>query len=151
MATGDSISSYYAIHAIEWLNPIVYLFGLGIALWAFRHCRRWGYLVVAAYFALCTFSLLAMPSINRAIRAYQTPDHDVQTRQKMDAAVQQAVDKALANEGQLHGVPAKQTVYFPFGPILLVVGLWCLARGETPRSDKSPQATTTPPSVLTGP
>jgi len=132
MATSDSIV-YYATQAIEWLTPLVYLFGLAIAVWAFRRCRRRGYLVVAAYFALCAFSLLAMPSINRAIRAHQTPNYDVQTRQKMDAAVQQAVDKVLADEGQPHGIPAQKTVHLPFGPILLIVGVWLLARGETPR------------------
>src|SRR5690349_24307877 len=144
MTAADSIF-YYATQAIEWLNPVVYLFGLGIALWAFRRCRRWGYLVVAAYFALCVFSLVAMPSINRAIRAHQAPDYDAQTRQKIDAAVQLAVDKVLADEGRPHGVPAKQTVHFPFGPILLVIGLWFLASGETQRPNKALQATAAAP------
>jgi hypothetical protein len=144
MTTGDSIF-HYTTQAIEWLNPIVYLFGLGIALWAFRRCRRWGYLVVAVYFALCVFSLLAMPSINRAIRAREAPDYDAQTRQKIDAAVQQAVDKVLAEEGRPHGVPAKRTVHFPFGPILLVVGLWFLARGETHRPNTALEPTPTAP------
>jgi arginine exporter protein ArgO len=62
MNTGDWMF-YYGTRAVEWLNPIVYLVGLGIAVWAFRHCHKWGYLVVAAYFALVVFSLLAMPSI----------------------------------------------------------------------------------------
>jgi hypothetical protein len=74
-----------------------------------------------------------MPSINRAIHAHQAPGNDAQTSQKIDAAVQQAVDKVLAEEGRPHGVPAKRTIHFPFGPILLVVGLWFLARGETKR------------------
>ena len=132
MTDGDSMF-FYATQVVEWLNTLVYLFGLGIALWAFRRCRRLGYLVVAVYFAFCVFSLLAMPSINRMIRAHQAPDYDAQTQQKIDAAVQQAVDKVLAEAGRPHGVPAKRTVHFPFGPILLVFGLWCLARGETHR------------------
>jgi hypothetical protein len=136
---------YYFVKAIEWLNPIVYLVGLCVALWAFRRCRRCGYLVIAAYFALSVFMLLAMPSINRAIRAHQAPDYDAQTRQKIDAAVQQAVDKVLSEEGRPHGVPARQTVHFPFGPILLVVGLWCLARGETHRPNTALEPTATAP------
>src|SRR6185312_12336622 len=122
MTTRDWIL-YYATQAIEWLTPVIYLSGLAIASWAFRRCRRWGYLVVAAYFALSAFSLLAMPSINRAISAHQTPDYDAQTQQTMDAAAQQPVNKVLADTSHPHGVPAVLNVIFPFGPILLVVGL----------------------------
>ena len=129
MNTGDWIF-YYATQAVEWLNPVVYLVGLGIAIWAFRRCRKCGYLVVAIYFALCVFTSLAMPSINRAIRSHQAPDYDAQTRQKVDAAVQQAVDKVLAEAGRPHGVPAKRTVHFAFGQIILVAGLWLLAKRE---------------------
>jgi hypothetical protein len=120
---------YYCIKAVEWLNPAVYLLGLCIAVWAFLRCRKCGYLVVAIYFALSVFSLVAMP----VIRAHQAPDYDAQTRQKIDTAAQQAVDKVLAEEGRPHGVPAKRAVHFPFGPILLVVGLWLVARHEIHR------------------
>jgi hypothetical protein len=129
MNTGDWIF-YYATQAIEWLNPVVYLVGLVVAVWAFRRCRKLGYLVVAVYFALSAFTLLAMPSINRAIRAHRPPDYSAQTQQKIDAAVQDAIHKVLAEEGRPYGVPAKRTVRFPFGPIVLVAGLWLLAKRE---------------------
>jgi len=130
MTTGDWIF-YDATRAVEWLNPIVYLVGFGIALWAFRRGRKWGYLIVATYFALAIFSLVAMPSINRAIRAHRQPDISQQTQQKIDAAVQEAVHKVLVQEGHPEGIPQKHTIHFPFGPILLVAGLWLVARGET--------------------
>jgi hypothetical protein len=135
MATDDAIF-YYATQAIEWLNPIVYLFGLGIALWAFRRCRKRGYLVVAIYFALAVFSLLALPSINRAIRVHQyMQDYDAQTRQQMDAAAQDAMQKVLVQEGHPEGIPNVRTIHFPFGPILLVVGLLLVAKHDTCRPD----------------
>jgi hypothetical protein len=123
----------FFIGANEWLTPTVYILGFGIALWAFLRCRKCGYLVVAAYFALVVFSLLVMPSINRAIRAHRPPDISEQTQQKIDTAVQEAIHKVLVEEGHPEGIPQKRTVRFPFGPILLVAGLWLVARSETRR------------------
>ena len=84
---------YYTTEAMNWLEPVVYVVGLIIAIWAFRQCSKRGYIVLAFYFALCLFSLLAMPHINRAIRARRAPDISEQTRQKMDEAVRQAMDR----------------------------------------------------------
>lgn len=142
--------SYHLIKAIEWMHPIVYLVGLVIAVWAFRRCRRWGYLAFATYFAFFAFSLLAMPSINRAINAHRPPDYDEQTRQKIDAAVQQAVDRVLAEEGRPQGIPEKRMVEFPFGPMLLVAGLWILAKGEKDQRNHAFQPTATSTGVFRG-
>ena len=122
----------FTTRAIELLNPIVYLFGLGIALWAFWHCRKPGYLLVAVYFVLALFSLLVMPSINRAIRVHQyLRDYDAQTRQKMDAAAQDAMQKVLVEQGRPEGISQVRTIHLPIGPTLLVVGLWLVAKHET--------------------
>jgi hypothetical protein len=142
MNTGDWIY-YYLTQSVEWLNPIVYLVGFGIAVWAFRRCRKCGYLVVAVYFALSVFTLLAMPSINRAIRTNRPPDYSTQTQQKINAAVQEAINKVLAEEGRPHGVPQKRTIHFPFGPIILVAGLWLLARREPQNPAEQVTGTTT--------
>jgi|ERR1035441_3277016 hypothetical protein len=144
MTTGDSIF-YYAFKAVEWLNPVVYLIGLCVAVWAFRRCRKWGYLVVATYFVFALFSLLAMPSINRAIRAHRPPDYSAQTQQKIDAAVQEAVHKVLVEEGRPEGIPQRRTVGIPFGQILLVLGLWLVARRETHRPNTALEPTPTAP------
>jgi hypothetical protein len=131
----------FFMKAVEWLNPMIYALGLGLAVWAFLRCRKCGYFVLALYFAIVLFSLLAMPSINRAIRARRAPDISEQTQKKIDAAVQQSIDRVLEEEG--HPImAAKKTIHFPFGPIVLVVGLWLVARHEI-RSNKSPQATAT--------
>jgi len=118
-------------HAIEWLNPVVQAVGLAVAIWAFRSCRKLGYLVVAFYFALALFSLLVMPTINRAIRERRGSDISEQTQQKINVAVQQTIDRVMSEEG--HPVmPAKMTIrhYFPFGSIILVAGLWLIARQD---------------------
>lgn len=119
----------FFLNLVEWLNPAVYFAGLAVAVWAFMRCRKWGYLVVALYFGIILFSLFALPSINRAIRTRHTPDISEQTQQKVNAAVQEAIERVLEDAGH-PVIAAKHTVHFPFGPILLVVGLWFIARRE---------------------
>src|SRR5690349_9804135 len=114
MTTGDWIFSY-AVKAIEWLNPIIYFVGLCIAAWAFLRCRKCGYLVIAAYFALAVFSLVVWPPIGHAIRAHRPPDISAQTQQKIDAAVQEAVHKVLVEEGHPEGIPQRRNVRSLFG------------------------------------
>ena len=144
MNTGDWIF-YYATQTVEWLNPLVSLVGLIIAVWAFRRCRKWGYLVVAIYFALSAFMLLAMPSINRAIRAHRSPDYSAETQGKIAAAINEAVQKVLTEEGCPYGIPMQRTIHFPFGPMLLVAGLWLLAKREPDkRAEQAAQVATTP-------
>ena len=143
MNPGDWIF-FYGTGAVNWLNPLVEIIGLWIAVWAFWRCRKPGYLVIALYFILAVFSLLAMPSINRAIRARRAPDVSAQTQQKIDAAVSQTVNQVQAQEG--HPVlTAKRDVRFPVGPIVLVGGLWLLASREPQcRSEKVNEPTRLP-------
>jgi hypothetical protein len=111
---------------------------LCIVVRAFLRCRKWGYAVIACYFALAFFWLIAGPAIDRTIRVHRQPDILAQTRQKIDAAYhayQQNVQRILADEGHPDGIPMQQTIHFPLSPILLVVGLWLVARRETPRSN----------------
>jgi hypothetical protein len=129
MNTGDWIIDF-STQAVEWLNPAVYLVGLLVTVWAFRRCRKCGYLVIAIYFAFCVFTVLAMPSINRAIRAHRPPHYSSETQQKIDVAVQDATRKVLAEAGHSEGISTTRTVRFPFGPIILVAGIWLLAKRE---------------------
>jgi hypothetical protein len=114
-----------------WLNPIVLFVGLGIAIWAFLRCRKRAYLLFAVYFALAVL----LPPINRAYRKYQAAQYSQQTQQKIQAAVDQAVIKVIADE-RLHGYrpqPPIRGIFLPFDSILLVVGLWLVARREPHR------------------
>ena len=119
---------YYAMEAIQWLDPVVCVLGLGIAVLAFLRSRKRGYLMVALYFWLAVFSLTPL---NRAWRAHHTPDLSVQTREKINEAVKQATDRVLEQEG--HPAPASERVNFPLGQIVLVFGLWLVARREPRR------------------
>lgn len=128
MTTSDW-AFYCTMQAVKWLEPILYAVGLVIAVRTFRRCRKPGYIVLVTYFALCLFLLLAMPPINRAIRARRTPDISEQTQKKIDEAVRQAVDRVMQEEGHPR-VVGKERVNFPFGPLLLVAGVWMLAKRE---------------------
>lgn len=117
-------------NAIDWLNPIVHIAGLAVAVWAFRCCRRPGYLVIGFYFLLGLFALFVMPTIHRAIQARSAPNLSEQTEQKINAAVQQAIDRVLEEEGRHNARLQKHTVHFPFGPLVLVIGLWLIAKRD---------------------
>ena len=121
--------TYYLCRAIEWLNPVIHLVGLGIAAWAFFRCRKRGYVLVAIYFALASWTLLGMPSLNRMIAGRRAPDVSEQTRQKMNQAVREATERVLAEAGN-PPIAAQWRIDFPLGPILLVTGLWLVARRE---------------------
>jgi hypothetical protein len=117
----------------NWLQPVVYIMGLGIAAWAFLRCRKPGYLVLGIYFALVVFWLLAGVDVWKAIWDHQTSDISKQTRQKIELADRQATDQVLKDQSY-HSIPAATHIYFPLGPIVLVAGVWLLARRETPVS-----------------
>jgi hypothetical protein len=124
--------------AAHWLKPIVYSVGLGVAIWGYLRCRKCGYLVFAVYFALVLFSLLVMPSINRAIRAHRPPDVSEEAQRRMDAAVQQAIAKVNAEEG--HPVAAEKRINLEIGPIVLVIALWLVARKEPQVNHANPSS-----------
>jgi hypothetical protein len=137
MTIGDW-TSYYAIEAAKWLNTVVYLVGLGIAVWAFFRCRKRAYLVVALYFAFVLFAWHVWPPISHAIYVRRTP---AETQQKMNADFQQAVNQLLAQEG--HPVPTER-INIQIAPIVLVIGLWLLARREPEYHRPNPALEPTP-------
>jgi hypothetical protein len=116
-------------HFTEWLGPIIHGIGLAVAIWAFRRSRKGGYIVLAFYFALALFVVLAMPSINRAIRERGQPDVSEQTEKKIEEEVQHTIDRVMT-EGGHPIMAARRTANVPFGPIVLVAGLWLIARRE---------------------
>jgi len=123
------MTTYYLLRAIDWLNPLVHLVGGLIAFRTFLRCRKNGYLVVAFYFFLATFTLAVMPSIRRAMAERRVPDVSEEIEKKMHAAMMEAADKVLEEAGHPPQV-ATMNINFPLGPILLVTGLWMIAKTE---------------------
>jgi hypothetical protein len=135
-----NLNDVHLIELVNWLNPIVFILGLGIAVWAFSRCRKRGYLVIAFYFALCIFNLLAMPSISRAIQAHRTPDISEQTQKKFDEAIQQAIHQVVEQDGHPYvPVVTLPAIRLPLISIVLVVGLWFIAKRES-KANVSPDS-----------
>ena len=125
---------HYVIQVLDWLEPLTFALGACVSFWAFRRCRKRGYLVVALYFCLAVFSVLAMPRINAELRARRTPAPSEETERKINAAINEAVERVMGEEGAAPGV-ATRKITFPL-EVVLVLGVWLLARRE-PRVGKS--------------
>lgn len=117
---------HYIIQAINWLEPIIEMLGLCIAVWAFLRCRKRAYLIIALYFVLMLF----MAPISRMIRNHRGPTVSEQTREKISEAVKEATDRVLVEQGYPK-IVQKENIRIPFGSILLVLGVWLLAKNET--------------------
>jgi len=135
--------TYYLLEAIDWLDPIIHVIGLIIAIWAFRKCRKKGYIVIATYFALATFTLVAMPKINRSMAANRAPTLSEQTEQKLNQEIQAVYDRVFEEEG-IPPMTATRNIGFPLGSILLVTGLWIIAKQEKMQNQNLEPIVTTP-------
>ena len=116
---------YKALKAFVLLNPLLHVAGLAISVWAWRATRKTGYILVALYFVLVLLGkgLLGVLRVTSG-----SPNAPALTAQQQQAYTQEltAVDKRYYPVG--HSVT--QTVVFPLGSIVLVAGLWILAKRD---------------------
>ena len=133
-----------AYHLLRWLSPLSYTAGCCVALWAFWKCRKEGYLILAAYFALAVFYFVALPPINRAMAAHRKPDISIETEKKLNAAIHEATQRVLAEAG-VDRLPAVVHTNISFdGTLVLVIGLWLVAWKETKPQNQASDATSEP-------
>jgi hypothetical protein len=118
---------FYLAKSIEWLNPIVCLIGLVICIWTYKNCRKCGYLVLAIYFFLVTANLIFGPTIHRALasRSHNEP----QLSPEVEKQYQQEF-LALNQKYFPSGRMATYKIYFPISSIILVAGVWMLAKRD---------------------
>ena len=130
--------THYLLQALDWMEPLAIALGAGVGFWAFRRCRKVGYLLVALYFCLAVFSMVALPRIKAELRARHTPTLSEAIEQKLNAAMREARERVLREEGEsFQPQPIERSIRFPFGPLVLVLGVWLLARRE-PRVSTGP-------------
>jgi hypothetical protein len=129
-------TSYIVAKAIGWLWPLMHLIGLGVCVWAYQRCRKVGYLIVATYYFFAVGGLVFGPGINRAIREYS---HAQKTPGLSPEAQRQYLQElnALNEKYYPTGRAVESSIKFPFGPIVLVSGLWIIARRESKRISES--------------
>ena len=122
----------FLMHASKCLNPMLCAIGLLAAIWAARTAKRKTYLLIGLYFLLSLYSLSAAPYINRMIAERRAPDISKETERKIDLAVQEAIDRTLAEAG--HPVIVhRETIYYRLDLIVLALGVLMLAAQDITR------------------
>lgn len=128
---------HYLLQSLDWLEPLTFALGAVVGFWAFRRCRKVGYLILTVYFCLAVFSLVALPRIKAEMRARKAPTQSEATQQKIAVAVSEAMERVMKEQGEdFRPGPMERSIRFPFGPLALVLGVWLLARRE-PRVARS--------------
>ena len=125
---------YYLTKALTWFYPMIHLLGLVISVWAFRRCRKRGYLLMGVYFALSVFQLTVSPVINKHIRQREYANAPVELgeqladlEEKKYALISEAIEDGEDN-AKLYYPVTTTNIYLE--PIFYVLGLWLLARRE---------------------
>ncbi len=118
---------FLLLRIIELLNPMIYAVGFIVALLAYRWGRKKGYIVIAVFFALAVYSHTLAPQVNRFLSRSLWPPEPTDDAQS--EAFNQELEQLLAQ----YDPPSTRTIHsvsFPLGPIILVSGLWSVAKWE---------------------
>jgi hypothetical protein len=114
---------------MHWFELLLYLIGLGVSLWAYRQSRKRGYLLLGLYVFFCICTLSVLPAIGRAIRQRWHSQHELspEAREQFQREYETLYQKYYPS------APSAMTlkVSFPLGTIILVSGIWVLARRES--------------------
>jgi hypothetical protein len=125
----------FSLKAVHWLNPIVYMVGAAIGTWAYRRSRKIGYVVVAAYFVLMLVTVSILPVVNSMIESHWDTERSAELSPQ---AHRQFVNEytALLQKYYPPGQQSPATIHLnlPIGPIILVAGVWLLARRDSGRT-----------------
>jgi hypothetical protein len=124
----DNTITFYLLRSIEWLNPIIYLAGLIICIWAYKNCRKCGYLILAIYFFIVSADLIFGPTIRRALAERS------QNKSQLSAEAEKQYQQEFLALNQKYfpsGRTASYKIGFPLGPIILVAGVWMLAKRDS--------------------
>ena len=111
------------IDARHLITPVVYLVGIAVGIYGFWLSRKCGYLVIAAYFLVAAITPYVASEFNHgASQKRLSPQQDEQYKREIAAVYQKYFPV---------GAPATICIPFPLGAIILVSGLWLVARRET--------------------
>lgn len=102
----DDVGFQFVARAVEWLDTMIYGLGLVVAIWGFLRSRKWGYCVVALYFAWGIIGSLIVPVLAPLVGA-----HPVRPVPRPYERIEIHPDALIA-----------------------VLGVWLLARRETPKT-----------------
>lgn len=119
---------FYFAKSVEWLNLVIYLAGLITCIWAYKNCHKCGYLILAIYFFIVTAGLIFGPAIHRALAERS------QSKSQLSPEMEKQYQQDLVALNQKY-FPSGQTmlykIRFPLGPMILVAGVWILAKRDS--------------------
>jgi len=131
------LDMWHLYHILKLLDPIVYFVGLVVALWGFRKSNKKGYLVISGFFVLGLFSILAMPTINKAQKQ--------RSSKTLPPGKLEAMIRELNAVHERYYPPGKAPVVniinvnFSLGSSFVVAGVWMLARKEEEPESRPPE------------
>jgi hypothetical protein len=127
MTTSDWIY-YIATKVGYWVEPVAYLVGLVVTVLAYRHSRKGGYLIVGVHFIVAASMLTLVPVVKRAMHRHWDTQHELSP----EARAQFAREYEALYEKYYPATPryATSKIAFPLGPVLLVAGVFVLARRD---------------------
>ncbi|HUI07330.1 MAG TPA: hypothetical protein VL486_10040 [Verrucomicrobiae bacterium] len=132
---------YKALRVFLLLNPLIYVAGLAISIWAWRATRKTGYIIVALYFVLAVLGKSFLPFLRVTSDSPRTVALTPQQQQEYTREMT-ATDKRYFPAGH----PVTRTVVFPLGSLVLVAGLWVLAKRDVKHHAELTTSTTAAPS-----
>lgn len=120
-----------------WLHALVHVVGLAVCVRAFQRCRKPGWIVLAAFFLLAAGGLLLGPFLTDALagRSHTQPQllrEEEQRYQQELAALHQKYYPSATNTAAAS--PRQVFILLPLGPLILVVGVWLMARNDCKHS-----------------
>lgn len=122
------------IKAVQSLTLFVYIVGVAVGAWAYWRSRKAGYLLVTTYFLLAVGGALLVPALNRMIESrWGTQRQSEISPQAHEQFVKEYAALLQKYYPPGNAAPATINIKFSFGPIILVVGVWMLARRESRR------------------
>jgi len=105
---------------------IIYILGLVVSVRAFLRCRKRGYLLIGAWFAFAVFQMTVLPVIMHQRERLTTP---VERAEDKNELVDVASENEVRNTMLYYLV---MSVVNGLSLLLLVSGLWLIARREDP-------------------
>lgn len=111
-----------------WMWPVLYMIGLITSAQAWRWSRKGAYWFFMVYFALAFYCATAAPYVNDWIQHKIERKVDpvvIEKRRQMQEEI-----SAIQNKYELPPEMVAAVITLPVGQILLVAGLWFLARKE---------------------
>lgn len=119
---------YIIRRVIEWFSPLLCVAGLGVCVRAYWVSRKFGYLMIAVCFLLIFGSHFILPAINRAVAIHWPagPEISLEAQQRYTQELM-----ALNEKYYPAGRVMPLTLKFPLDQIVLVWGLWLLAKHES--------------------